>query len=56
MSDWLEEAAGHATPSGGAIVDHTKDGAQWGRAAEEWTDTQEGGLRLPGWSWHMCSM
>ena len=31
MSDWLEEAAGHATPSGGAIVDHTKDGAQRGR-------------------------
>lgn len=21
-------------------MDHTKDGARWGRAAEEWTDTQ----------------
>lgn len=39
MSDCLEEAAGHAAPSGGAIVDHTKDGA-----AEEWTDKQEGCL------------
>lgn len=31
MSDWLEGAAGHAMPSGRAIVDHTKDGAWQGR-------------------------
>lgn len=31
MSDWLEGAAGHAMPSGGAIVGHTKDGARQGR-------------------------
>ena len=31
MSDWLEGAAGHAMPSGGALVGHTKDGAQQGR-------------------------
>lgn len=31
MSDWLEETAGRAAPSGGAIVDHIKDGAWQGR-------------------------
>lgn len=31
MSDWLAGAAHQATPSGGAIVDHTKDGARQGR-------------------------
>lgn len=31
MSDWLEGAAGHAMPSGRAIVGHTKDGARQGR-------------------------
>lgn len=31
MSDWLEEAALHAAPSGGAIVDRTKEGVRRGR-------------------------
>ena len=37
MSDWLEGAAGHAMPSGGAIVGHTKDGAQQGRGRLEFS-------------------
>lgn len=52
MSDWLEEAAGHAAPSGGAIVDRTKDGARQGRGRREWTDKQAGdaGSQVaPGW-------
>lgn len=31
MSDWFAGVAHHATPSGRAIVDHTKDGSQQGR-------------------------
>lgn len=34
MSDWFAEVAHHATPSGGAIVDHTKDESEQGRGRD----------------------
>lgn len=47
MSDRLEEAAGHAAPSGGAIVDHTKDGARQGRGRPGVDGQTSGGRWLP---------
>ena len=49
MSDRLEEAVRHAAPSGGAIVDHTKDRARTGAGAgREWTGRGGGGRQPPG--------
>lgn len=53
MSDWLEGAAGHATPSGGAIVGDTKDGARQGRGrprrGQRNRERTQAGWPAPGW-------
>lgn len=47
MSDWLQEAARHAAPSGGAIVESIKEGARWAGAGAGVVQPQRGGRQPP---------